>query len=257
MRRLKWIIIAGTVAQLGCKGLAKSPIAGLSPQDYNTVQSVNDAQAITIQAAQGSASGIRHFVIDPGKLTKTAAALDNSGCKQTILAPQGFDHSWQGEWDLDNSDNTCPIYLRQHESFEHASGTWTRSRVVAVRDPELRSLNGLDSLNQSGSFTVHTVNEQKILSGTVKYTSLQMEVIGAVNATITFNQTSFQGTSSGSVNLSLAAGATQVNASITFTDSAEAAQFKVNGQETDPDAFEGVFSSFELTEIMDRALDMR
>jgi hypothetical protein len=241
---------------LGCGGVKKSPIDGLSEQEYETLQSVNEAQGNTIRGAQLAFGSFTPMLINNNKAQSTADSLRNSGCGQTLRpGDSSYTTTWNSLWEVSSAG--CPIYLHESAFFNHDSGQWSMNRLITVKSTDLRTLNGLVTLSMSGNITTHVTGGGKSMVGTVNYSQFEMEKIGAVTAQIAFSQQSVGADGSGSLDFNLEAAGHKVVASIAWRSAGADAVYKVNGHETERKAFDDAFSSFELTEIMDRVLQMR
>ena len=118
----------------------------------------------------------------------------------------------------------------------------------------MSTLAGLNALSLRATLNsatdpsgLHTV------TGSVHYQSFTVATVGAVQADILIgdkNGLSF-------ATLTLSTPTFRVVADITLERSTSKRFYSVNGQVTDPATFNGMFSAFELTEIMDRSLQMR
>ena len=221
----------------------------LAAVDTQTLTTVNSAQSDTVTAAQVAFEP--PATAPTGRVQQLAQLITNGKCTQTkTAAGTRYDHPWQGEWEV--SSDSCPVLVHEYSAFDFDHGIWRYDLTLTPISTDFKKLAGFDSIRAHGSIkTANGANGLRSASGQIVYQPFTVAGVGQVNAQITVTPT---GSSSGLVILDFTANSTTVRAVGAWDGTNR--QYTVNQKPMDFQTFQQLFSSFQITDLMDRAANL-
>lgn len=259
MRTAYILIGAVFITNLGCHNAKLGPSADsrvFSKSTLSQINAINDAQGNFLQVANTalpttpSASKANPGTSD--QVGQMIQLIQDGKCLQKRQVPDDrYDHPWQAEWQI--SSETCPVFVYEYSEFNYEKGKWLFNRTLSSRSSGFQSLSNVEQISLRGSLTVsENSRHERLVSGKITYQPFSVDGVGLVRAEIVVTQVSGD---SGSVALALQAGMQLTQAVVYWNSSGRF--FQMNGVQIEEKGFADMFSSFGLTEIMDRALKMR
>lgn len=246
-------ILIGAVffATSACVG-AKLPSSAIPPSvltkpEIDQLKRINQVQSDALEAARVAFSTTSPSNDHVGEMVKLIKA---GGCAQKLVAEDGdLTRSWQAEWRI-NGD-ACPLTVDQTSAFDLTKAQWNLIRNLSSRSDDFKKLSMLDGISMTGTLTVKRGSKgEKSVNGKFLYQPFSVGDLGPVRAEIKIAGSSIYGDAF----LTLQFGMTVKLASYRWNSLGRF--FAVDGVQMDEKAFGELFSSFELTEIMDRAAKM-
>jgi hypothetical protein len=244
---------------VGLRG--KTDRGGLSDSDYTAIKTINALQLDNMQARDSvypmMETDVDSSAVGNGNLEKMAKSIAEN-CSSSGKIPKDEMGGANNTQTVANGSGNCPIYWHRQRSFIPATQTFVFIDNFEARSPEYLAMAPVVARRISGDFRASWSGTTRNVLGSMTFSEYEIKGLGRLRGGITI-QASYPTTDrgGGSVSLTLVAPRWQHTATVQWSVQKFSPAFYIDGNEVDRKTFDELFSSFELTKIMENSLKMR
>ncbi len=260
-KTLSFFIISITLATTAC-GLSVAPREGrigkLTDRDQTILTDINDIQMDNIDARENSEHSFTMESAVSDKVAQMSKAIRHPNCTHAGIIP---DYDLSGTMNTHTINGaTCPIYWFRQRGYTASAGTLRLIDNFSTQDTDFRKLSPTIARRADGVMQVRPEGSGSRVTGSVKFNQFEITGYGKIQVSIDTDAKYRGDEGEGIVAISLSAMNTSHTGSISWTirnGALTSTRYTVDNVKIEAKEFERLFSSFELSKIMDNSRNMK
>lgn len=240
-------------------GLRKDRIGKLTDRDQTVLLAINEIQNDNIAARQDSGHGFLAAPVSE-KVAKMSERMRKPYCVHNAILDDHDDLSGETKTQTINGTD-CPVYWFRERGFDRSSGVWHMRDKLVVLNEDFRKLSGMKMRTVAGDYGVRKVGGVTTISGDIALNDFELTEYGKITGNIRTDQRYDGDEGSGSIVFRISSPMmgshrAEIHWNVRRTSDITTT-YLVDSVRVEKKEFEQLFSSFELSKIMDNSLDMK